>query len=204
MRILQDSILCLPLDRRTAWLACIAESVISLYSPHFRTKYHQDAAVECAWDYAISGDCSSLDRLDLMRRIGEMRDEADSEGYGFHEIGMGGVLLGEIEEQDGKSALAMIDFSALSYASQLLYKQGKNPGDPRIPVEFLECIGAPVPLFAGRLLQYLEKNTDVPIHRGMFGSFQLEFRKEPIEVEMVDRDDLFIPSPPHLEMKTRP
>jgi hypothetical protein len=195
MAITLERIAKLPLRRRIAWGAFIIKSVLDLYSDYFWTTFKPDEGIECAWDYVLSIDESPLRRHMVIANLDRAIYLSEKEYYQWYELGTVKLLLAEIEHQTGKSLVGAVDYAAISYAQQILYRQNRTSGDRRIPVQFTDRLTEPVLRLAEATLECLERNPTCLVNRDMFSDFHLEFAIVPVESVPVE-GDLVIPVVP--------
>src|SRR5262249_32004302 len=123
----------LPLDRRVAWATFVVEAVLRRCSPHLRSSYHLQEAVDYTWGVAATGSDEGPRRSQIGQGIDDSYAEAEAEGYPQYFFRMALCLLDEIEFGTGHNACRAIDHASVAYAYLAGYRLGIDIGDPALP-----------------------------------------------------------------------
>jgi hypothetical protein len=163
----------LSLDRRVAWSAFVVERVLLLLSRHFRTTYHQQDAVEYAWQFALAGSDEPSRRTEIARLIDESYPGGEDEGYPGCFFRMGLCLLDEIEFATGHNACRAIDHASLGFAYWQGYRLGIDLDDPAIPQTIAQSAALPVYRLAEEAFRQAGEWRGGPVCRETFAGLEL-------------------------------
>lgn len=177
----------LPLPIRLAWAATVCERVLRLFSPYFRERYHQAAALDLVWAFIDSGkyDTSECDRLVIA--LQDIEDDAADAGYSFDIIYPPRALLFELNQGKAVFARQAVSYASIAFAYHQGFRQGISLDDPVVPGDYYLLLSVPVYDFSRQLFDCLKTKRRPAPARDWFGDLQLETSFQPLPAKVLTK-----------------
>lgn len=166
--------------------AFTCESVLRLFSEHFRRKYYQDKACQIAWKIAKGHRVSKSMCCKLVQEIADLSDEAEQEGYSHDAIAVGAHIVAEFfEANEGLCCGAAIDYASSALAAHNLFVQGIGWPSSTTEVKYvsdkyLGKLGRPVYRLARESYERLRRVGRKKIDETLFAGLTLDRSFEPL------------------------
>lgn len=163
----------MPLRTRIAIGAVLVDRVERLYSEYFRKTFLQDKTFRVITDF-LKGKQITAKRLQTARdKLGGVVEQAEEEGYGFHEVWMPGFLIGELVELAGKGTSGAIGATGIAFGCQVLYRLGLTAADHRLDIELVDSLEEPVFEAARQVIAIAEEIPEAEVSLKHFSSIAL-------------------------------
>jgi len=186
----------LPLRMRLAWAAWLVEHALNYYSSYFRETFLQADAIDFTWTFVsttVDGNEKSVQGI--RKKIDALYGRAEQEGYSIESLACGDELLVEIEERDGRSAVAAAEYAAAAFSNAVVYRSGTNICNPEVDPNYQDEIVESVLDVARRAFEWAKSHPADDINRHLFDEFALPAKFRRFEVS--DESRKLFPPPLH-------